>query len=335
MDKLTEFYESWLGVRGGREILPTYSESSRDRLFITSAEELEDYVCICRRFNSPAYISVQPYKTRDQVLAVEKLFFEFDCPEDPTRAWEDAKALATTLLKYYDAVPLVKFSGRKGYHVDVWLREPVTLDGLLDLGKTVYKCLQMKLLMGLKLQTLDPNVIGDLKRLERVPYSTHEKTGLQCQPVDLDGQPVKPEDCNIDEYRRNGLSSSLIKDVLSELQATRELESLRIQRQAHAPTVKSLAVRPCIEEALTKPLHGASGHKMRLAIAIEYLRAGLSVDEVVQLFQSQTDFNPEKTRYYVEHAKKKGYRPLKCQTIRELGFCLGSSCSRLQWHFWG
>ncbi|MEM3815909.1 MAG: hypothetical protein QW341_03585, partial [Candidatus Bathyarchaeia archaeon] len=160
--ELLEFYKQWLGSLGGREVLLSYV-GGRDRLFITAAEELEDYVSICRGSNAPAYVSVQPYRARDQPLGLEKLFFEFDSPEDPEKAWLDAKTLATSILKYYDAVPLLKFSGRKGYHVDVWLREVVTLDGLLDLGKAVYKCLQMKLLMGLKLPTLDPNVIGDLK----------------------------------------------------------------------------------------------------------------------------------------------------------------------------
>ena len=319
--ELLEFYKQWFGSLGGREVLLSYSKNSKDRLFITTAEELEDYVNICRGSNAPAYVSVQPYRARDQPLAIEKLFFEFDCPEDPTRAWVDAKTLATAILKYYDAVPLVKFSGRKGYHVDVWLREVVTLDGLLEPAKAVYKCLQMKLLMGLNLPTLDSSVLGDLKRLERVPYSFHEKTGLLCQPVDLDGTPLKPEDCSIDKLRESGLSSNLFKEVASELCGT------GLQRRLPAaPRKPAVGVRPCILAALEKPLHGGSGHLMRLAIAVEHLHGGLTVDEVVRLFENQSDFNARKTQYFVEHAVKRGYKPLKCQTIRRLGFCLGNSC---------
>ena len=232
----------------------------------------------------------------------------------------DAKTLATSILKYYDAVPLVKFSGRKGYHVDVWLKEPAALDGGLEPAKAVYKCLQMKLLMGLTLPTLDSSVLGDLKRLERVPYSFHEKTGLLCQPVDLDEKPLKPEDCSIDKLRESGLSSNLVKEVASELGRTAPTVPA-------APRKPAFGVRPCILAALEKPLHGGSGHLMRLAIAVEHLHGGLTVDEVVRLFENQSDFKAEKTRYFVEHAVKRGYKPLKCQTIRRLGFCLGESCS--------
>jgi DNA primase large subunit len=48
---------------------------------------------------------------------------------------------------------------------------------------------------------------------------------------------------------------------------------------------------------------------------------------VVDLFRGQSDFNEEKTRYFVEDAAKKGYKPFRCSTILELGFCLGEQCS--------
>jgi DNA primase large subunit len=66
---------------------------------------------------------------------------------------------------------------------------------------------------------------------------------------------------------------------------------------------------------------------MRLAVAREFLAAGYSVDEVVQLFKGQADFNPDKTRYYVEHAARNPAKPFRCETIRRLGFCL-PSCGR-------
>jgi DNA primase large subunit len=66
---------------------------------------------------------------------------------------------------------------------------------------------------------------------------------------------------------------------------------------------------------------------MRLAVAREHLAAGYSLEEIVQLFQAQPDYNPEKTRYYVQHAQKNPAKPFKCKTIRELGFCL-TDCRR-------
>ena len=327
---LSGFYRDWFGIHGGREVLLSYSEKARDRLFITSSEELEDYVELCREAGAPAYVSVQPYQSKDQPLGIEKLFFEFDCPEDLRRAWLDAKQLADNIIRYYDAIPLLKFSGRKGYHVDVFLKQVVAFNPNahpLEFVKAVYERLQEKILLGLSLPTLDRQVIGDVKRLERVPYSTHEATGQLCQPVDLEGKPLSPEECNLEEYRRNGLSPKLLEHVIHELQGEEKWRALYRQRSmAHINLNKDKRIRPCIQAALNMPLHDHGGHMMRLAIAVEHLHAGYSVDQIVSLFQHQTDFKEEKSRYFVEHALKSKYKPFKCSTIRALGFCLGEKC---------
>jgi len=64
--ELTEFYKQWFGVHGGREVLLTYGEKAKDRLFIASSEELEDYVRLCKEMGAPAYVSIQPYQAKDQ-----------------------------------------------------------------------------------------------------------------------------------------------------------------------------------------------------------------------------------------------------------------------------
>ncbi len=325
---LSQFYADWFGIHGGREILLTCAKDMHDRIFISSSEELEDYVNICRASGASAYVSAQPYAARDQPLGVEKLFFEFDCADDPSRAWVDARLLANSIIRYYDAAPLLKFSGRKGYHVDLYLKRTVTFDPnihSLNLVKEVYKRLQEKILMGLTLRTLDRQVLGDLKRLERVPYSMHEKSGRLCQPIDLEGKHLSPEECNIEAYRENGLSTKLLEHVIHEIQSEKKWRELLRKSQ---PILRGdPKIRPCIQAALDQPLHGGDGHKMRLAIAVEYLHAGYSVDQVVSLFHAQTDFNEAKTRYFAQHALKVGYKPLKCQTIRKLGYCLGEECS--------
>jgi len=82
-------------------------------------------------------------------------------------------------------------------------------------------------------------------------------------------------------------------------------------------------IRPCFREALKDPM---LPHGMRLALAVEYLASGYTVEKVTTLFQTQEDFNEGKTRYQVEHAREKGYRPRKCSTIQGLGYCIGEAC---------
>jgi len=329
--ELSEFYRDWFGLHGGREILLTYDNDRRDRLFIRSAEELEDYVNLCRVMKAPAYVSVQPFQERDRPLGLEKLFFEFDCEADPKKAWEDAKRLSEAIMEFYEAVPFLKFSGRKGYHLDLFLRQTVAFDlriHPLPFVKAVYSKLQEKLLLGLKLPTLDRQVLGDIKRLERVPYSLHEKSGKTCQPITFEGEPIPPEKCSLEDYRESGLPISLLRQVIHEVaneEKWRNLFRKRLEKYGWKPK-NAGEIRPCIREALNKPLEGENGHLMRLAVACEFLNKGYSVDQIVDLFRSQRDFSEQKTRYYVEDAKKKAYKPFKCETIRKLGFCLGSSC---------
>jgi len=56
-------------------------------------------------------------------------------------------------------------------------------------------------------------------------------------------------------------------------------------------------------------------HRQRLAVVCELLAAGKSDDEIVSIFSKQTDFNESKTRYFVEHARRRGYRPFRLRTL--------------------
>jgi len=182
-------------------------------------------------------------------------------------------------------------------------------------------------LRGLKFETLDGEVIGDIKRLERVPYSIHQETGAICQPVDLNRNPIPVEKINLDLYREHGLDTKVLEIVCREVKEKKRWEEARARiRMKRSIKFGEKKIRPCISEALKKQLEGHGGHLMRLAIAVEFLNKGYSVDQVVDLFRSQGDFDEKKTRYFVEDALKKHYKPFRCLKIRNLGFCLGDSC---------
>jgi hypothetical protein len=311
-----EFLEEWFGVVGGREV------GTPKRRFVESYMDLITLIEECRLKRLPCFLSVQPYRARDQPCAIEKLFFEFDCAEDPEGAWRDACALAEALRRFYGAEPLMAFSGRRGYHVYAFLTRPVTFEPeRLELAKRAYRELQLRILEGLSLPTLDPSAVGDLKRLARCPFSLHEETGSPCTPVTPERRPFTPKD--LDAYR--SLDADLLTPIIKELRAKDAL--LKALPRRLPEKLEEGRVRPCILAALEAQLDGGSGHLMRLAIAREFLAAGCSVDEIVPLFKGQADFSPERTRYYVEHAARNPVKPFKCETIRRLGFCL-PSCGR-------
>lgn len=306
------FWHSWFeAATFGREVF------NGDRIFLTSPEAFEEYITWCARNHAPAWMSVQPFNGRNSVSCVEKLFFDFDS-KDLTLAWKEVHSLATTLQNSYGAKPLVCFSGSKGYHVYVWLSQIEHFDSV-DSAKRFYQTAQDLLLKGLSFETLDKQVLGDIKRLARVPYSVHEKSQKTCTPTSMDRTEIVLDD--LAGYRSHGLSEGFCNLCKSKTKQKAQRLTSRFTPRRHKGT------RPCIDVALTADLCGVAGHSMRIAVAAEFLNRGFSAEQTAKLFKSQSDYNFEKSLYYVQDLLDRSYRPFKCTTIRKLGFCL-QNCPR-------
>ena len=264
------------------------------------------------------FLSVQPYTPDNEVAYLEKLFFDFDDKEKISRAWDAALSFAENLVKFYDASPLILFSGSKGYHVYVWLQQPYHADTPEKL-KAVYGELMHMILEGISKQTFDPQVQGDIKRLSRVPYSRHQKTGDLCVPVTADLEPYKLEPGFSEELRRHGLSSQVVEVAIGNLSKLKPRP-----KPYRGPRGK---LRPCIEHTLNLPSVHSSPHLMRVAAVAELYAEGYTEDQIVDRFRGMIEFDERRTRYFVEHGIKRGYKPFRCATIQKLGGCL-PSCSR-------
>lgn len=319
------FWKAWFGFHAGREA------GNPQRTFLETSNSLIPYVEEREATCESCFLSVQPYRARDQVYGLDKLFFDFDSKENPPnldKTWKETRHFVSTLKKFYGLTPLITFSGRKGFHIYVWLWQIVEFKpSQKALAKAVYKRLQEKLLKGLKYETLDPEVLGDIKRLARVPYTTHEKSGLLCEPITQNRQSLLVLPPALDGYRKHGIQEQFFRKLVEEIKLEQKIEETRKRRRSsiHLPTDNH--IRPCIIEALQTSLDGAYGHLMRLAIAVEYLNNGYTVDQIAFLFQTQGDFDAKKTRTMVEHAKKRGYKPRKRETLQKYGFCHGQHCT--------
>ena len=306
------FWHSWFEAANyGREVF------NGDRIFLTSPEAFEEYLTWCKRNRAPAWMSVQPFSGRNSVSCVEKLFFDFD-NKDLNLAWKEANTLATALQDSYGAQPLVCFSGSKGYHVYVWL-SPIQQFDTVESAKRFYQTAQELLLKGLSFETLDKQVLGDIKRLARVPYTMHEKSQKTCTPITMDRTELAIDD--LAGYRSHGLNGGFCKLCKSKIKQKAQRLTSRFTPQSHRGT------RPCIDAALTADLSGVAGHSMRIAVAAEFLNRGFSAEQTADMFKSQSDYSTEKSLYYVRDLLARSYRPFKCATIRKLGFCL-QDCPR-------
>ena len=93
---------------------------------------------------------------------------------------------------------------------------------------------------------------------------------------------------------------------------------------------------PCIAAMLAKIANGEDiSHVENFTVAAYLLNTGHSVDEVVEVFRSRSDFNEKVARYQVEHiaglrGSRTRYRPPSCSKLRTYGLCVddGRRCPR-------
>jgi hypothetical protein len=128
-----QFWVDWFGLEG-REVGDPY------RSFCPRSEAFLRFIDRCHATRAPCYLSANPYRDRDRVAGLEKLFFDFDCADDPGHAFAEASDFAHQLETHYHVAPLLVFSGRKGYHVYAYLWNTVTFDTARErFAKAVYR----------------------------------------------------------------------------------------------------------------------------------------------------------------------------------------------------
>ncbi len=80
---------------------------------------------------------------------------------------------------------------------------------------------------------------------------------------------------------------------------------------------------PCINALLEQVYkHENLGHHARWSLAVYFVNRGVDTEAIISLLSNLPDFSERKTRYYVEHAKKRGYIMPSCETMRAYGLCV-------------
>lgn len=228
------------------------------------------------------------------------------------KTMSEALRLYWHLHKSFLCSPMLVYTGNRRYQVWLHLEKP--------LPAAYHNMILHYYILGLEFgRKLDPNV-AEPARMARLPYTKHEQVGLA---VPLDPKTLEP-------FKLEEVASRLKATATRTLEELIGIEPVKIPKPVSIGkkrTNKKFRIRPCIQEVLNRPLDGGDRHMMRIAVATEHLHAGYRIDEVVDLFKNQPDFNSKITRYYVEHLAKRGFKPFRCETIRKLGFCLDYRCS--------
>jgi DNA primase large subunit len=129
-----------------------------------------------------------------------------------------------------------------------------------------------------------------------------------------------------------GLPLPVPEDICERLrpdlsQVEEELAAKRAEERVDLGEVTEDAFPPCIRLILSQVAEGTNlAHTARFALTTFLLAVGMTVDEVVGVFNTSPDFDEERTRYQVDHISGKGgtaYRPPSCATMATYGNCPG------------
>ncbi len=132
----------------------------------------------------------------------------------------------------------------------------------------------------------------------------------------------------IEEAIRKRLDGAPLPKAPSGLEA--ELKASIQRLEVHLPrenliptTIAQTDFPPCIKK-LIDDLRASINvpHTGRLALAIYLIKAGLTDEQICQLFTTAPDYNAETTRYQVSYIRKKNYSMQSCATMDTYGLCI-------------
>jgi hypothetical protein len=225
------------------------------------------------------------------------VFIDIDFENDLSKARRITNRILHYLkIKYEIKRPYVQFSGSKGYHIIIPI-EPILAPR--DLASDFLKFMQLRLSMGY----CDPQLLGDIVRLIRIPNTYNSKALARGE----DGL-VRI----IQEW--DGVRFDV--GILKEEYELKKLEEEPEEEKTKKHFIKMPSVRPQIKVLIERARQGINlTHRQRLAILFELINNGYSDEEILDIFKNLPDFDEKKTLYFIQHARKKGYKPFRAENI--------------------
>jgi len=275
-------------------------------------------------------------KTRPQsYVAFDRACVDLDIPSDcaQDRLCHAAQlgrlrsALREKLRRYRDVL-WAEWTGYKGYRLCVWLPR------LLPIDKIILEKIQRWLARGLE-DWLDAHVVGDVKRLFRVPYSINPKSGDRAAVVDHLLQELSPREAAEYLLSLKPLDTRVLDRFVREVVLEAFVREQEKAREAKAPKGGRWEARrlPRWVEALIEHLRqtGELCHAARVAVARWLYFVGYSRDEIIEVFRAAADFDEKTTTYHVDYeirrmgeecrvgqAEKCREKPWRCETVVRL-----------------
>lgn len=249
---------------------------------------------------------IQTHSDLERKLGIlSLLYIDIDNESDLEQAKKDALRTSAKIEKIYGIKPHVQFSGCKGYHVLLPF-EPKELPKGSEELRDYLQYLREYLSNG----KCDPSLKGDVVRLFRLPYTYNLKGILKYG----DGL-VKP----IQEWDGNRADSRTLYGPFKIWQIDKKLKARKRRFTTQVKNEHGFKVREPIQKLIDLARKGIRlEHRQRLAILLELINTNMSDEEIINVFDKQDDFNPTKIQYFINQARRSGYKPFKKENLMEV-----------------
>ncbi|MEM4976934.1 MAG: hypothetical protein QXT64_06405, partial [Desulfurococcaceae archaeon] len=199
------------------------------------------------------------------------------------------------------------------------LRKPTSWDGYQLLWDYLHGLIPKE-----HRQLVDVNM-KQWNRLDRVPYTYNIREGRKALAKIIHPEGITPQ--SFDWSRLTGLDPSSITIYKIEIPKPHSRTPKNVKGKTKGEVVKEV-LAPCMKKLLEDCRNGINlSHNARVALAAYMLNVGYSVDEVVEVFKTQPDYNERITRYQVDYiasydGEGKPLLPYSCTKMKELGMCV-------------
>jgi hypothetical protein len=192
------------------------------------------------------------------------------------------------------------YSGRRGIHLHIDL-EPIRVTDLRRAAEYTAE------LLGIA-DYVDKQVLGDWRRLSRVPGSFHRISGSECVYINPSTNP---------ELTR------LLSEVLHE-KFTHKVNNYVVPLPSETREKVTVLGEPppCISYLIGRLVAGQDiSHAGRLHLGAYLMRIGLTPDEASILYSKCSDFAQTTTYYHLQWLSRHNYKMYSCEKARMYGLC--------------
>jgi len=230
---------------------------------------------------------------------------------DVDNGYECFRKVVSKLMEY-DIRARYYFSGR-GYHIYIDFR-PIVLNDYSKCARDFIKEIGIDTMV-------DMCVIGDVRRMARMPLTINTKTGCYMIPIFpyMNESMIHRTAKTPDNVLISGLESSLQKNshIISML-----LEYDRdTKKDFETPNIEINDLPECIKTIIKKAItNNYINHQERLHLAT-YLLSVNKEKELYSVLSILSDFDPKYSIYQVEWLKNKNYSPYSCRAMMKFGLC--------------